>query len=72
MQHFSIINTLVHPLHRSLAGLAKPFPHFFSKDDVLELDVAMATHSGVLAWRISGTGEPGGLPSSGSHRIGHD
>ena len=32
----------------------------------------MATHSGVLAWRISGTGEPGGLPSMGSHRIGHD
>ena len=32
----------------------------------------MATHSGVLAWRISGTGEPGGLPSMGSHRVGHD
>ena len=32
----------------------------------------MATHSSVLAWRIPGTGEPGGLPSLGSHRIGHD
>ena len=32
----------------------------------------MATHSGVLAWRIRGTGEPGGLPSLGSHRLGHD
>ena len=32
----------------------------------------MATHSGVLAWRIPGTGEPGGLPSLGSHRVGHD
>ena len=32
----------------------------------------MATHSSVLAWRISGTGEPGGLPSLGSHRVGHD
>ena len=32
----------------------------------------MATLSSVLAWRISGTGEPGGLPSMGSHRIGHD
>ena len=32
----------------------------------------MATHSSVLAWRIPGTGEPGGLPSTGSHRIGHD
>ena len=32
----------------------------------------MATHSSVLAWRISGTEEPGGLPSMGSHRVGHD
>ena len=32
----------------------------------------MATHSGVLAWRIPGMGEPGGLPSMGSHRVGHD
>ena len=32
----------------------------------------MATHSSVLAWRIPGTGEPGGLPSMGSHRVGYD
>ena len=32
----------------------------------------MATHSSVLAWRIPGTGEPGGLPSMGSHRVRHD
>ena len=32
----------------------------------------MATHSSVLAWRIPGTGEPGGLPSLGSQRVGHD
>ena len=32
----------------------------------------MATHSSVLAWRIPGMGEPGGLPSIGSHRVGHD
>ena len=31
-----------------------------------------ATHSSVLAWRIPGTGEPGGLLSMGSHRVGHD
>ena len=36
------------------------------------LEKAMATHSRVLAWRIPGTGEPGGLPSMGSHRVGHD
>ena len=32
----------------------------------------MATHSSILAWRIPGMGEPGGLPSMGSHRVGHD
>ena len=36
------------------------------------LEKAMATHSSALAWRIPGTGEPGGLPSMGSHRVGHD
>jgi len=36
------------------------------------LEKAMATHSSVLAWRIPGTGEPCGLPSMGSHRVGHD
>ena len=36
------------------------------------LEKEMATHSSVLAWRIPGTGEPGGLLSQGSHRVGHD
>ena len=36
------------------------------------LEKAMATHSSVLAWRIPGTGEPGGLPSIGPHRVGHN
>ena len=36
------------------------------------MEKEMATHSSVLAWRIPGTGEPGGLPSMGSHRVGHD
>ena len=36
------------------------------------LEKETATHSSDLAWRIPGTGEPGGLPSMGSHRIGHD
>ena len=36
------------------------------------LEKEMATHSSVLALRILGTGEPGGLPSMGSHRVGHD
>ena len=41
-------------------------PHFHA------LEKAMATHSSVLAWRIPGMVEPGGVPSMGSHRVGHD
>ena len=40
--------------------------HFYA------LEKEMAIHSSVLAWRIPGTGEPGGLPSMGSHKVGHD
>ena len=36
------------------------------------LEKGMEIHSSILAWRIPGTGEPGGLPSMGSHRVGHD
>ena len=36
------------------------------------LEKEMETHSSVLAWRIPGSAEPGGLPSMGSHRVGHD
>ena len=36
------------------------------------LEKEMATHPNILAWRILGTGEPGGLPSMESHRVGHD
>ena len=36
------------------------------------LEKEMAAHSSVLAWKILGVGEPGGLPSMGSHRVGHD
>ena len=45
---------------------------FQLKWDLLKEGKEMATHSSVLAWRIPGTGEPGGLPSMGSHRVGHD
>ena len=43
--------------------------------DLLQVDLffnLLATNSNILAWRIPGTGEPGGLPSLGSHRVGHD
>ena len=36
------------------------------------LEKEIASHSSILAWRIPGTGEPGGLPSMGSHKVGHD
>ena len=42
---------------------------YMRRDDRIE---EMAVHSSVLAWRIPGIGEPGGLPSMGSHRVGHD
>ena len=45
-------------------------PRSLGPKDALEKE--MATHSSVLAWRIPGTGKPGGLPSMGSHRVGHD
>ena len=49
--------------------------NYFNKlkyDYIMCLEKEMATHSSVLAWRIPGTGEPGGLPSMGSHRVGHN
>ena len=48
-----------------LSGLTFTF-HFHA------LEKEMATHSSVPAWRIPGTGESGGLPSMGSHRVGYD
>ena len=44
----------------------------FKSRDIALPTKEMVTHSSVLAWRIPGMGEPGGLPSVGSHRVGHD
>ena len=44
----------------------------FGGDYGVKMEKALAPHSSTLAWRIPGTGEPGGLPSMGSHRVGHD
>ena len=46
--------------------------HALEKETATALEKEMATHSRVLAWRIPGMAEPGGLPSMGSHRVGHD
>ena len=58
----------VHGVAKSRTRLSDfPFTFHFHA-----LEKEMATHSSVLAWRIPGTAEPGGLPSLGSHRVGHD
>ena len=58
----------VHGVAKSWTGLSDfPFTFCFHA-----LEKEMATHSSVLAWRIPGMREPGGLPSMGSHRVGHD
>ena len=65
------ISLLVAPVHgvaksqRRLSDFTFTF-HFHA------LEKEIATHSSVLAWRSPGTGEPGGLPSMGSHKVGHD
>ena len=58
----------VHRVAKSQTGLSD----FTLTFHLHALEKEMATHSSVLAWRIPGTGEPGGLPSMGSHRVGHD
>ena len=58
----------VHGVAKSLALLSNfTFTFHFHA-----LEKEMATHSSVLAWRIPGMGEPSGLLSMGSHRVGHD
>ena len=58
----------VHGVAQSWTGLSD-FTFIFH---LHALEKEMATHSSVLAWRIPGTGEPGGLPSMGLQRVGHD
>ena len=56
----------VHGVAKSRTRLSTFIFHFHA------LEKEMATYSSVLAWRIPGMGEPGGLPSMGSHRVGRD
>ena len=58
----------VHRVAKSRTGLSD----FTFTFHLYALEKAMATHCSVLAWRIPGAAEPGGLPSVGSHRVGHD
>ena len=52
-------------------GIGYPL-HYFGASPGGSVEKEMATHSSILAWRSSGMEEPGGLPSIGSQRVGHD
>ena len=64
----SLVDYTVHGVAKSRTRLSN-FTFIFHFH---ALEKEMAAHSSVLAWRIPGTGEPGGLPSMGSHRVRHD
>ena len=57
-------------LVKNLPAMRETWVRFLGWEDPLEK--GKATHSSILAWRIPGTGQPGGLPSMGSHRVGHN
>ena len=59
------VSFIVLTFHLGMLDMTERF-HFHA------LEKQMATHSSVLAWRIPGMGEPGGLPSMGSHKVRHD
>ena len=73
-KYFSELRTtwasLMAQMVKNLPTMHETQVQFRGREDPLEK--GMATHSSVLAWRIPGTGEPGGLPFMGSHRVGHD
>ena len=62
------------PLEGNAGGIREGFPkRYYERDmEIRQEYKEMATHSSVLAWRIPGMGEPGGLPSMGLQRVGHD
>ena len=79
---FTFVLIIGFPMHRKVNVFIVPQPLIYHQQySCCIIDVPLiyhqqysstATHSSVLAWRIPGTGKPGGLPSMGSHRVGHD
>ena len=66
----SLVASLVAQLVKNLPAMQETLVQFLGQEDPLEKE--MATHSSILAWRIPGTEEPGGLQSMGLQRAGHD
>ena len=66
----SVLASLVAQRLKRLPGMQETWVRSLGREDPLEKE--MATHSSILAWRIPGMEEPGGLPSMGSHRVRHD
>ena len=67
---WALTASLITQLVRNLPAMQEALVPFLGWEDALEK--GKATHSSILVWRIPGTGEPGGLLSMGSHRVGHD
>ena len=72
MDWLDILAVQGHPIPVPLPGKSHGRRSFTFTFHFHALEKEMATRSSVLAWRIPGTEEPGGLPSMGSHRVGHD
>ena len=72
LSHFLIQKNILTVRSKGLSELQTRLSDFPFTFHFPALEKEMATHSSVLAWRIPGTGEPGGLPSMGSPRVGHD
>ena len=66
----SLVTSLVAQMVKHLPTMRKTWVQSLDWEDLLEKE--MATHSSILACKIPWTEEPGGLPSMGSHRVGHD
>ena len=65
-----LVKALVAQMVKRLSAMWETWVRFLGQEEPLEKE--MATHSSVIAWRIPGMGEPGGLLSMGSHRVRHD
>ena len=70
MATYVIAASLAAQMVKNLPAMQETWMHSLGWEDPLEEE--MATHSSVLAWRIPGMGDPGGLPSMGLHRVRHD